>query len=221
MYFVGLHIPNGRILDNDATRLKSGLAHVVSRFKPELRITPHQNILLCGIAEGEREQVANALSEFGISDTLPELPARREAMACPALPTCGLAITESERVMCDVLDGIENVLRRHGVHRESLSIRMTGCPNGCTRPYVAEIGIVGKAQGKYTLFLGGSHTGTRIAFVYRDMVPLTELAPALDGVVKLYASQRRQDESFGDFCFRVGRDHLLTNIRSSDTGLLD
>lgn len=207
-HYLGLHVPNGRIMDKGDFRLKSGLAHVVGRFQLELRITPQQNILLCGIPDDIRESLVTDLNHFGIDTSPPDLPIRREAMSCPALPTCGLAITESERVMDSVLLGIESKLRDHRIEDVPLSVRMTGCPNGCTRPYVAEIGIVGKARGKYTVFLGGSRSGERLAFIFRDSVSILDLPKTLEPVFKLYAANRNQGESFGDFCYRVGHEHL-------------
>lgn len=207
---LGLLIPNGRLQDTDEIQLKTAVREVTKRWNLHTIVTPHQNLLLTGIAEDQRADVDAMFADFGVDVTPPRVAVRREAMACPALPTCGLAITESERMLPDLLDQLEAALRRHGVHEERLSVRLTGCPNGCTRPYVAEVGIVGKAKGTYTLFLGGSRFGTRLGFIYRDDTPADQIAIELERVIERFAHQRHADESFGDFCHRVGRNDLAS-----------
>src|SRR5690606_29898282 len=120
------------------------------------------------------------------------------------LPTCGLAVTESERVMPGLMDSIESALESNGLAGERITVHMTGCPNGCARPYTPDIGIVGKARGKYTIYLGGNPQGTRLGFIYKDLIPQDEIAPLLSPVFAQYSEQREGDESFGDYCFRVG-----------------
>ena len=137
-------------------------------------------------------------------------------MACPALPTCGLSITESERVMPDILDRLESELGRQGLSGEQISIHMTGCPNGCARPYSPDIGLVGKTLGKYTVFLGGNSLGSRLAFIFQDLIPLDDIVPTLSPVLSYFREQRDNGESFGDFCNRKGRDDLLARIGPVD-----
>ena len=212
-FSLGLHIPNGRIQDTGDLRLKSGLRKIVSRRQLGAVVTPHQNLLLTGIGNGQRGDVVKELAEFGINPAPPAFAVRREAIACPALPTCGLAITESERVLPSLLGQLEVVLRRHDLHHQPISVRVTGCPNGCTRPYVAEIGIVGKSRDHYSVFLGGSRSGTRLGFLFHDDTPLPQLVNVLEAVIALFAVHRQHDESFGDFCHRVGRDCLVSNVQ--------
>ncbi len=130
-------------------------------------------------------------------------------MACVAWPTCGLAITESERVLPGVLDQMELVLRKHGMDQEAFTIRMTGCPNGCVRPYNSDVGLVGKARGRYSVFLGGTRLGTRLNFLFRDLVPLEEIVPMLEPLFAYFRQEGDEGESFGDFCQRKGKDDLL------------
>jgi sulfite reductase (ferredoxin) len=132
-------------------------------------------------------------------------------MACPALPTCGLAVTESERVMPSIIDQLEVELKAMGLENEVFTTRMTGCPNGCARPYNSDIGLVGKTKDKYTIFLGGRVLGDRLNFIYKDLVPTDRVVPSLVPVFQLFKAGRRDGESFGDFCHRVGKEELLTH----------
>ena len=130
-------------------------------------------------------------------------------MACVAWPTCGLSITESERALPGMIDQLESELDRMGLSEEKFNIRMTGCPNGCARPYNPDIGLVGKAKDKYTVFLGGSQRGERLNFIYKDMVPSADVVPELVNVFTYFKNEKQDGESFGDFCFRKGKEDLL------------
>jgi sulfite reductase (ferredoxin) len=132
-------------------------------------------------------------------------------MACPALPTCGLAITESERVLPSMVDQLERELAKLELDHEVFTFRMTGCPNGCARPYNSDIGLVGKTAGKYTIFLGGRVMGDRLNFIYKDLVPEAEVIPTLVQVFHYFKKARENDESFGDFCHRQGVENLLAH----------
>ncbi len=134
---------------------------------------------------------------------------RRWSMACPALPTCGLSITESERVLPSIIDQMEKELDALGLGGEVFTTRMTGCPNGCARPYNSDIGLVGKTKDKYTVYLGGRRQGDRLNFIYRDLVPTDEVVPSLTPVFRYFRDQRTPGETFGDFCHRKGKDDLL------------
>jgi sulfite reductase (ferredoxin) len=130
-------------------------------------------------------------------------------MACPALPTCGLAVAESERVLPSLMDQMEVELRKLGLENEIFTTRMTGCPNGCARPYNSDIGLVGKTKDKYTIFLGGRVLGDRLNFIFKDLVPTDDVVPTLVPVFRYFKEARLPGESFGDFCHRVGKDALL------------
>jgi sulfite reductase (ferredoxin) len=129
-------------------------------------------------------------------------------MSCPAIPTCGLAISESERALPGIIDELEAELRRLGLENERLSVRMTGCPNGCARPYQSDIGIVGRSGDKYTLFVGGHVLGHRLNFELKDLLPRAEIVPTLRPLLKRFQAERQNGESFGDFCQRLGREQL-------------
>jgi sulfite reductase (ferredoxin) len=130
-------------------------------------------------------------------------------MACPAMPTCGLAVSESERVMPSLIDELEVELSKLGLENEVFTTRMTGCPNGFARPYNSDIGLVGKTKDKYTIFLGGRVFGDRLNFIYKDLVPTSEVVPTLVPVLRYFKDARHDNESLGDFCHRVGKDELL------------
>ena len=203
--FLGLFIENGRVKDS----LRAGLREVVSRFQPGVRLTPQQNLLLVDVDPKDKAALEATLAEHGIA--LPDTvqPVVRNAMACVAFPTCGLAITEAERIMPDVIREIDALLTDLGLEDAPVPhVRMTGCPNGCARPYSAEVGLVGRSLNSYAVYLGGSPVGTRLASEYLDNVPREQLAPTLRPLLEHYRDERQERESFGDFCDRVGFDAL-------------
>jgi sulfite reductase (NADPH) hemoprotein beta-component len=202
-YFLGLFVENGRIRDVEGYQLKTGLRRVVEKFHPEVRLTASQNLLLVNIAPGARGDIDQLLSEHGVSVQNPYSRTRLASMACPALPTCGLALAESERVLPDILTRIEVLLGELSLQNEELIIRMTGCPNGCARPYMAEIALVGKSPNKYQLYLGGNEGSTRLNRLYKDTVKGEELIPELRALLQRFVQQRQPGERFGDFCARV------------------
>lgn len=214
-WYFGLSIANGRIKDEGAMRLRSGLRAVVERFQPEIRLTPVQDMLLCGLDGSSRPAVEAMLAEFGILRPDELSTVRRFSMACPAMPTCGLAISESERVMPSILGQLEAELKRLGLEEEILTVRMTGCPNGCVRPYQSDIGIVGRSGDKYVLYVGGHVLGHRLNFQLKDLVPRAEIVPTLVPLLEHFKQHRRLGESFGDFCQRLGADRLTALLPGS------
>ena len=199
--FFGLFVENGRVKEN----LRRAIREVVGRFAPEVRLTPQQNLLLAGLDPADQAAVEAVFRDHGVA--LPgSIPlAVQQAMACPALPTCGLAITESERVMPEVIREINALLERLGLDTGPIPhVRMTGCPNGCARPYSAEVGLVGRSLGSYTLYLGGSPLGTRLGEVYLDNVKREEIPARLEPLLTAYKHERQGGEAFGDYCHRVG-----------------
>ncbi len=208
-WFYGLHIDNGRVIDRDGCQLKTAIRRVCEQLEPNLSITAHQSLLFADVAPEQRGQLEAILRENGVKLDGEISEVRRWSIACVALPTCPLAVTESERVMPDVMAQLEADLRRLGLENEKFTVRMTGCPNGCARPYNADIGLVGKTKNKYTIYLGGTLRGDRLAFIYRDVVPLEELAAALVPVLAYFKRDRSEGETLGDFCHRKGAEDLL------------
>jgi sulfite reductase (NADPH) hemoprotein beta-component len=209
-YFLGLFVENGRIRDAGDYRLKTALHRVIETFEPEVRLTASQNILLVNIAPEHKAAVEQVLSEHGVSVNNPFSRTRLASMACPALPTCGLALAESERAAPGMLSGIEALLTELGMPDEELIVRMTGCPNGCARPYMAEIAFVGKAPNKYQIYLGGNEASTRLNRLYKDVVKGEDLMQELRVVLARFRDQRQEGERFGDFCARVIWNEQLT-----------
>src|SRR6266478_4337726 len=202
-YFLGLFVENGRIRDVEGYQLKTGLRRVIERFQPEVRLTASQNILLVNIRPEQRADIRQLLSEHGVSVHNTFSRTRLASMACPALPTCGLALAESERALPSILTGVEGLLAELGIPEEEIIVRMTGCPNGCARPFMAEIAFVGKAPNKYQIYLGGNEPSTRLNRLYKDPVKGEELIPELRIVLSRYLRERAGGERFGDFCERV------------------
>jgi sulfite reductase (NADPH) hemoprotein beta-component len=201
--FLGLFVLAGRIKDDGNYRLKSGIREVVEKFGPEVRLTPSQNIILCNITADQKEAVTAVLAAHGVPVENQASILRRASMACPALPTCGLSLAESERYLPGLLDRIEGSLKELGLENEEVVIRMTGCPNGCARPYMAEIGFVGKGPGRYQLWLGGNESSTRINKVFKEMVKDAEIVTELKALFERWRATRIGSERFGDWSARV------------------
>jgi sulfite reductase (ferredoxin) len=205
---LGLPVDSGRIADVDDQQLRTGIREVVSRFGTDVQLTAQQNILLSGIRTADRDAVEAVLDAHGVVTLGGISSVRRNSLACPALPTCGLAISEAERVLPRVLGDLEQVLDEVGLPDLPIVFRMTGCPNGCARPYVAEVALVGRSLDKYLLYLGGDVAGTRLAQPFMDLVPLGAVATTLKPLLERYRDGRRGHEGFGDFCDRLGQDAL-------------
>jgi sulfite reductase (ferredoxin) len=203
--YYGISVENGRIKDEGAFRLRSALRALVERYKPKIHLTPVQDIILCNLPDDAGTEIEHTLRQFGVTPPDDLLPVRHHSMACPAIPTCGLAITESERVLPQLLDEFEAELKRLGLEKEKMSVRMTGCPNGCARPYQSDIGLVGRSGDKYTVFVGGSILGTRLNFALRDLVPQNQIVPLLRPLLEDFKHHRETGESFGDYCYRLGQ----------------
>lgn len=207
-WFYGLFVENGRVKDTDETQLMSALREVCHTISPTIRLTPHQNIMFCDLSDDDRERLEGTLVHHGVTLTDDVSTSRRWSMACPALPMCGLAVTESERKLPSIMDQMEQQLQEIGLGEEVFTTRMTGCPNGCARPYNSDIGLVGKTKGKYTIFLGGRREGDRLNWIYKDLVPEDEVVSTLLPVFKQFSQQRQSGEAFGDYCDRVGKEGL-------------
>lgn len=208
-WYYGLNVENGRIHDTGDFRLKTALREICRDYRPNLRLTSHQSILFTDVATENRTALEDTLRRHGVKLSHEISNARRWSMACVAWPTCGLSITEAERALPGMIDQIEVELARLGLSSERFTIRMTGCPNGCARPYNSDVGLVGKTAGKYTIFLGGRLLGDRLNFLYKDLVPEDEVVSTLVPVLLYFKQDRTPGETFGDFCHRKGAENLL------------
>lgn len=198
-WMVGVWIENGRIKDTEELQAKTGLRAIVEEIKPEIRLTTQQNLVMVNIPTALKPRVEALLDQFGLSSGNGALSAlRRYAMACPALPTCGLAVAESERYLPDVIGELE----QRGFGGERVWIRMSGCPNACSRPPTAEIGIVGRSLGLYNVYVGGSFEGTRLARLYKPDVRANVLTDVLAETLSKWRENRSEGEAFGDWAAR-------------------
>jgi len=198
-----LYIESGRVRDfASGAQMLTGLRRIASLHDGDFRITPNQNLVIANVAEPKRAEIERIASDHGL--LAPRSGLRRNSMACVALPTCGLALAESERYLPDLVLALEERLATHGIEKDDIVIRMTGCPNGCARPYLAEIGLVGRGPGRYNLYLGAAYDGSRLSKLYREDLDHAGIVSALDPVFAAYAAERHDGERFGEFVIRAG-----------------
>jgi sulfite reductase (ferredoxin) len=190
--------------------LKSAIRQILSEIKPGVRLTAHQSMLFTDLAAEDRARIAEILHAHGVKTSEEISTIRRWSMACVALPTCSLAVAESERVLPGLIDSLEPEVAKLGLSEDAFTVRMTGCPNACARPYNSDIGIVGRTKEKYTIFLGGRLLGDRLNEQYKDVVPFDELAGEITAVLACYKAERNTGETLGDFCHRKGIDAVRT-----------
>ena len=209
--FLGVLVETGRIRDREGFRLKTALREIVSRFQTQVRLTPAHNLILANINSSHREGIDQVLAMHGIPAANQVATVRRSSMACVALPTCGMALAESERYLPTLLTQLEQLLAELGLAEEEITIRMTGCSNGCVRPHTAEIALVGKAPNKYNLMLGGNASNTRLNRLYRESVRDTDLVTELRPLLTRFKQERQLAERFGDWAARVLWTSLPTN----------
>lgn len=198
-----LFIENGRIADRPGQPMRTGLRKIAEVHEGEFRMTPNQHVIIAGVPARQRKRIEALLEEHGLTDR-DRSGLRLNAMACVALPTCGLALAESERYLPTLVDALEDTLDEAGLREDEITIRMTGCPNGCARPYLAEIGLVGRGPGTYNLYLGAAFDGTRLNKLYRQDVGHDAIVEALRPLLLRYAKEREPGERFGDFVIRAG-----------------
>jgi sulfite reductase (ferredoxin) len=201
-------VENGRIKDEDGMRLRSALRELVGRLRLTLRLTAQQNVILTGVAAEDRLLVEEVLRGHGVPLSEDLSNTLRHSMACPAYPTCGLAVAEAERALPDLIRRLESLVGELGLAGERISFRMTGCPNGCARPYLGDVGFVGTTLGKYDVFLGGDFDGTRLNRLYARNVPLGDIPGLLRDPLHAFGAEREPGEGFGDWSERVGVDRL-------------
>jgi sulfite reductase (NADPH) hemoprotein beta-component len=199
-----LYVENGRICDVPDYPLMTGLREIAQVHQGDFRLTANQNLIIGNVAEQQRPQIEELAARHNLGEGSRASALRRNAMACVALSMCGLAMAEAERYMPQFLNRLEQIMSEAGLSEDEIVVRMTGCPNGCARPFVAEIALVGKALGRYNLLLGGDFVGQRLNRLYRENVDESEILDTLRPIIHRYAQQRQPGERFGDFVIRVG-----------------
>lgn len=199
-----LQIPSGRLRDTDGRTRQTGMREIARAHHGEIRMTCDQNVIVANVEAADREHIDELVERHGLDDYRHSSGIRQHAIACVALPTCGLAMAESERYLPTILDKMETLLDRHGLRDEPIHFRMSGCPNGCSRPYIGEIALVGRAVGRYDLRLGADHRGERLNGLYRENIGEQAILEALDALFARFAAERGADEHFGDFVVRLG-----------------
>jgi len=201
-WFLGLFVEHGRIQDTDKHRLRAGLRALAALHVSDFRLTGNQGLVIGNVAQSDKDKVDKVLARYGIGDGAKLSGLRRNAIACVALNTCTMAFAEAERYLPTLNTKLEVLLEKHGLTNDDILIRMTGCPNGCGRPFLGEIGLVGRAAGKYNLYLGAGFAGDRLNAIYKEMVGEQEILELLDPLFAQYARERQEKESFGNFIVR-------------------
>lgn len=199
-----LFIQNGRVADFEGYKLKTALREIAKIHKGEFRLTTNQNVIVANVSNQKKKQIEELIQQYGLTDGSQYSALRRNSIACVALPTCGLAMAESERYLPKLIDKIEDIVDENGLRNEEITIRMTGCPNGCARPGLGEIAFMGKAVGKYNMYLGAAFDGSRLNKMYRENIGEEEILSELRVLLSRYAKERNDREHFGDFVIRAG-----------------
>jgi len=201
-WHVTLYIHSGRIIDSESSKLFSGLLDIAKIHKGEFRISPNQNLIISNVSDKTKDKISEILNSHNISIGKKETATRLNSLACVAFPTCSLAMAEAERYLPDFTTKLEHLLDAYQISDLPINLRMTGCPNGCARPFIAEIGLVGKAPGKYNLYLGAGHYGERLNKLYKENIDEKVILLTLKPILEDYAKHRNKSEKFGDFCVR-------------------
>ena len=216
-WYLGVPVPTGRLEDTEFVARRSAVRAVLDEYADEIRLTPHQDLLLCNVSTADKAAVEAVLARHGVP-LARHLPLTvLSSMACPALPTCGQALGEAERILPDLTDLIGRLLDDRALGDVRIETRMTGCPNGCARPYVAELGIVGRTKTAYDVFVGGDAAGTRLATLLTESVPFTKLGDVLGPLLDRFGAERATGEGFGDWADRTGVDALSAELPEFST----
>lgn len=216
-WLYGIWVENGRVKDAGGKNVRSALRRIVEELRPEVRLSPHQNVLLCGLEESQLDRLEQILSDHGVPLVGDMSAGRRRSMACPALPTCGLALAESERLLPSVMDGLEEALKELKLWDRPFSVRMTGCPNGCARPYTADLAFVGRSLDMYQVYVGGRSRGDRMADLFAADVPTAEILDTVRPLLEWWATEGLEGEELGDFYRRQrGETHLRQRITGKE-----
>ena len=208
-----LFVQNGRLRDTEEQPAKTGLREIAKIHTGDFRLTANQNLIIGGVTEKQKPRIEALLAQYKLD--IPEhiTGLRLNSMACVALPTCGLALAESERYLPSLITELDQVIEECGLRESEIVIRMTGCPNGCARPYLGEIGFVGRAPGKYNIYLGAAFDGSRLNKLYKPSVKSEDIVNELAPIIRRYATERQEGERFGDFTIRAGYVRATTEGR--------
>ncbi|MEK9199172.1 assimilatory sulfite reductase (NADPH) hemoprotein subunit [Ureibacillus sp. 179-F W5.1 NHS] len=212
-YHFTLFIQNGRVKDFEHYPLKTALREIAQIHKGEFRFTGNQNVVIANVGPRAKKAIDEIIEKYHLTDSEHYSALRRNSIACVALPTCGLAMAEAERYLPSLIEKIETILDENGLREQDITIRMSGCPNGCSRAAMGEIGFIGKGPGKYNLYLGASHTGTRLNKMYKENIGEEEILATLRPIIEHYAKERLTGEHFGDFVIRAGYVEAVTDGR--------
>jgi len=199
-----LFIQNGVVADTDESPMRTGLREIAKVHDGDFRLTANQNLIIANVSPAKRAGIEVLLERHNLANSHSQSGLRLNSMACVALPTCGLALAEAQRYLPDLLTELDAVLAELGLRDDAITIRMTGCPNGCARPYIAEIAFVGRSPGKYNIYLGGGFIGDRLNKLYKVSAKQEEIVGILRPILERYASERNDGERFGDFVIRTG-----------------
>ncbi|MES5058221.1 assimilatory sulfite reductase (NADPH) hemoprotein subunit [Bacillus velezensis] len=199
-----MFIEGGRVTDYENYKLMTGLREIAKVHTGDFRLTSNQNLIIGNVSSQKKKQISALIEQYGLTDGRQHSALRRSSMACVALPTCGLAMAEAERYLPKLIDKIEDIVDENGLRDEEITIRMTGCPNGCARHALGEIGFIGKAPGKYNMYLGAAFDGSRLSKMYRENIGEEEILSELRTILPRYAKEREEGEHFGDFVIRAG-----------------
>lgn len=205
-----LFVEGGRVTDYDDYKLMTGLREIAKVHTGEFRLTANQNLMIANVSSDKKEEISALIEQYGLTDGKHYSALRRSSMACVALPTCGLAMAEAERYLPTLLDKIEEIIDENGLRDQEITIRMTGCPNGCARHALGEIGFIGKAPGKYNMYLGAAFDGSRLSKMYRENIGEADILSELRVLLSRYAKEREEGEHFGDFVIRASHSQKIS-----------
>jgi sulfite reductase (NADPH) hemoprotein beta-component len=206
-----LFVQGGRIIDLDDYKLMTGLREIAKIHTGDFRLTANQNLVIANVTSQKKKKINELIEQYGLTDGSHYSALRRSSLACVALPTCGLAMAEAERYLPSLVDKIDEIVDENGLKDKEITIRMTGCPNSCARPTLGEIGFIGKAPGKYNMYLGAAHDGSRLSKMYRENIGEADILSELRVLLSRYAKEREKGEHFGDFVIRAGVIKAVTD----------
>ncbi len=213
-YHYTLFVEGGRVLDTDNYPMRTGLREIAKIHDGDFRLTANQNVIIANVSSKKRGEVEALLEKYGMAQSHERSALRLSSIACVALPTCALALAEAERYLPTVVTDVEEELEKVGLRHDAITIRMTGCPNGCGRPFISEIGFVGRGPNRYNLYLGGGHAGQRLSKLYRQDLEASDIRSTLAPIFKHYAAERDEGEHFGDFVIRAG--YVAATVQGGD-----